>query len=615
MRRLFLIASLFLLCCCGRRQAVGPLPDDTPHRAALDAVDSLMWCRPDSAFGALLAFNEAMGDTALCDWEECRFHLLLAELLYKNDYEQSNRAELMKAVSYFDSLAACRPNDAALAFLEARAHYINGVGCLEADSIVTACSEYLMALQLMEDHYGVKYTADNKTLFIGLTFNRLYDLFSCQYMSELAISCAKKALTIFRIIPVSLYSVPITLYQIGRQYSILDNVDSAKYYYLQALELFPDTANSYYRGLRSSMALEDYLCNKDKKAALQVLERMAVETCDDDERLTRHFTIGSIYYREELYDSALKYLQPVFDNKLDLEMRIEVADCLSKIYNDLGEHEKEESYIHFLAQYKNNNADTKSETSKLSTLFQDYTNSNQIRQMEAEHDSAQKKTIRRILYILLPVVIIMFAVLVWITWKKQQKHLRISEDSIKKQLEVTKLHLDNQLKHQVETSRQLHEMEERFKQQKAQTEALKLELMEKTEGEAERINDRGKSFLCEPICIKIRNQVSLHNITTRDCPVDHEEIALDNDTSTLFCSVVNHYFDGLETLLRRRYPRIKAQDILMCYLLLLDLEEKQIAALLNLTYSAVKKKIVRLQEYLKIDEKLADFIKKTSGLQ
>ena len=67
--------------------------------------------------------------------------------------------------------------------------------------------------------------------------------------------------------------------------------------------------------------------------------------------------------------------------------------------------------------------------------------------------------------------------------------------------------------------------------------------------------------------------------------------------------------------LRKRYPRIKAQDVLLCYLHLLDLDEKQMAALLNLTYSAVKKKIVRLQVYFEIDENLANFMKKQAGLR
>ena len=56
MRKLFLIASLVLLCCCGRVKTVSPVLNETPHRAALDAVDTLLQQQPDSALAVMLDF-------------------------------------------------------------------------------------------------------------------------------------------------------------------------------------------------------------------------------------------------------------------------------------------------------------------------------------------------------------------------------------------------------------------------------------------------------------------------------------------------------------------------------------------------------------------------------
>ena len=153
MRNLFLIAFLVLLCCCGRVKTVSPVLNETPNRAALDAVDTLLQQQPDSALTVLLDFNDTIGDTVLNPWERSRFHLMLAELLYKNDYTQNNRAELLAATAYYDSLADRHPFDAPLAYLQARAHYMDGVGWYELDSIVPACQAYLRALQVMESHF------------------------------------------------------------------------------------------------------------------------------------------------------------------------------------------------------------------------------------------------------------------------------------------------------------------------------------------------------------------------------------------------------------------------------------------------------------------------------
>ena len=127
----------------------------------LSSIDSLMWRQPDSALVLLLPYFDTccrdvsrnvsripnvLGDVSgnvstATEHDNHYVHLLLSELLYKNDYEQTNRRDLQKAVNYFDSLVCgthsskggrgikkdlSHPTN--LVFLDARAHYINGMG-------------------------------------------------------------------------------------------------------------------------------------------------------------------------------------------------------------------------------------------------------------------------------------------------------------------------------------------------------------------------------------------------------------------------------------------------------------------------------------------------------
>ena len=147
MKPCFYIGIFLLLVCSSCRDdvhIVSPTPDPV-----LVEIDSLMWRQPDSALSLLIpCFDTGIGgDAKFCvstatEYDRHYANLLLAELLYKNDYGQTNREELREAVDYFDSY-----------FLSARALYINGVGYYERDSVAEACEEYLKAVEIMENRF------------------------------------------------------------------------------------------------------------------------------------------------------------------------------------------------------------------------------------------------------------------------------------------------------------------------------------------------------------------------------------------------------------------------------------------------------------------------------
>jgi tetratricopeptide (TPR) repeat protein len=125
-----------------------------------------------------------------------------------------------------------------LTFLTARAHYINGVGYYEQDSIVQACAEYLKTLELMESHFEDKALIDHKARFMALTYGRLGEMFNEQLLAEPAIVCYKQALYYCKREPTSIYGIPVLLYNLGIQFDVANQKDSAAYYYDEALLTF-----------------------------------------------------------------------------------------------------------------------------------------------------------------------------------------------------------------------------------------------------------------------------------------------------------------------------------------------------------------------------------------
>ena len=132
-----------------------PEPVEGPS-LELSAIDSLMWRQPDSALAQLQRFVASPAADSLDVFNGHYCQLLISELLYKNDYIQSNRENLIQAVDYFDSLAMDTHGMYLYeqnVFLDARAHYINGVGYYEQKNMIQACSEYLKVLEVMEVNF------------------------------------------------------------------------------------------------------------------------------------------------------------------------------------------------------------------------------------------------------------------------------------------------------------------------------------------------------------------------------------------------------------------------------------------------------------------------------
>ena len=395
---------------------------DGPAHEALENIDSLMWVEADSALKVMLEFAGSEAADSLGEFEGHYCQVMVAELLFKNDYKQSNRTEVLKAVGYFDSI-----DDG---FLAARAHYINGVGFYERDSVVAACGEYLKALEIVETHSPGIETQDVASLqvehlprFMDLTYCRLAELFSDQFMQEPAIVCCKKALAYKRIEPVPQLFYCRSLEFLGRQYSKLNLYDSAAYCFDEALRLLPDTNNLVYRDVVSQYALLKYETEEDGESFIQDLKCMMAQAADESERLTRYLTIGAIYMDKGLNDSALKYLTPVFMYKDDDISVKKAARCLREIYQSKGDSLKVIQYAMYLTDNEVHEGESNAQVSQLNELFQRHLQWKQ-KKAESERKLAEQLAARRRLVrgvVTAVVVLLVLGVGVWWWMAKRRK--------------------------------------------------------------------------------------------------------------------------------------------------------------------------------------------------
>ena len=585
---LFLLLALWASCSSVPEPVEGPTP-------ALQAIDSLMWQQPDSALMALMAYE---GDAS--EYNNQYAQLLTSELLYKNDYEQTNRPELQQAVAYFDSLMQVSEPQRSLslskgrsasakttAFLAARTHYINGVGYYERDSAVEACREYLKALEVMEGHFEEKELVGEKARFMALTYTRLTELFSDFYLHEQAIYFGKTALAYYGKYDAPPWNLAWMLNQIGSHYDMMGVMDSADCYYKKALGALDDKNTIMFRDIAAHQAYLEY--KKDSKQADKSILRLfqlLSESENDMEHMARRALIGGIYYHEKYFDSAWYHLNTVYHETSNISTKKQVAEWLTEICKAQGRTLEMLDYAEFLVPFVNQEENSSGLKSQLTELY------NSFKQMELErhHYKETKARTKLALLVFGGMLVVMLVVVLFYRKNKQSKQ---------------------KLETQMEAERHAHKMQQaalagRLRRSNA---ALKAQGRTKPASPTPFVQDRdtAENYAEESVCRQILSVCNdPDNPIKSTVPVTaYASIALtDAQKAQLKEAATRHYGLFFEKL-KQQHPELKEKDLLYCQLCLLGLDNVQIAVLTQLSYRTVWEREKRLQTVFHSDEKVS----------
>jgi tetratricopeptide (TPR) repeat protein len=584
-----------------------PLPSPGGEGVAsrtLENIDSLMWRQPDSALTVMLEFAGSAEADSLDEFNGHYCQVLVAELLFKNDYGQSNREELLEAVSYFDSLIIADERSESEqdrnAFLDARAHYINGVGYAEKDSVVEACGEYLCALRTMESHYPENELVGTKARFMVLTYNRLVDLFSDQYMPESVIICSKQALHYDAIEPLSPTNRANVLYRIGTHYDMLKEADSAAFYYEAAMKAMTGRNSLVYRDLISSMAYHEYSIHHDTMNSFDSLKRMATLSVGERERLIRFLTIGAIYHDMGQYDSAKVYLEPVLENSPD---KAEIAaGFLRDIAISEADTLKTEQYARLLVKDASKEVESQARVSKLNDIFQQHL---QWEQERADAERQGKARVRRNRMIVATGILAVLAALT--AWLLHRRKMKEQREEANQQIEVEREahRLESQ---KLEAEREAHRLEKasmsgRLKKSNQEVRELKDQIKRQEEVNAK--PQQAESFTDEPICRLILERVHEGQFKAQmDCKL-YKDAALSKEQVTALRDAVDRHFNLFAVRLAKAYPNLTKNDLDYCCLYLLGLSDADISALMQRAYTTVNDRGRKMKAIFGAEEPLS----------
>ena len=366
------------------------------------------------------------------DYYEKQIHI--ADSLYKNYLPQYNFEEVKAAVEFFDSVqlsAISRQrwrlfnkkadNEKRLIaesrlLTAAKAHYYHAVGLTERDDIVGACEHYLTALEIMEfetenlktsksesiltngkrlkskgkekekahgsqliAHSSKKsvdrclLTVDNpedyeKIRFLALIYSRLGELYHNEGCTSMAKDAYKKCINIY----MSLNdSIAFANYykQLGDIYIIEDNYDSSLFFYNKSIESLDNANNPITRDSWKGISAVLHH-NGDVDSSYKIIKEL-VSVADGDEQYAYKTKLAQMYYKDEVYDSALIYFEEVLkrDNKYT---KISAANYISKIYAAKGDAENSNYFLNLYSDELIEEFNRTSHKSQIMKLYNDY---------------------------------------------------------------------------------------------------------------------------------------------------------------------------------------------------------------------------------------------------
>ena len=582
----------------------------------LSAIDSLMWQRPDSALRCLLPYfdtccrdvsrnvsgntNDVLaGDVSgnVSTTNDCHYaNLLLAELLYKNDNPQLNRAELLQAVDYYDSLYVCTDvarNVSTNAFLDARAHYINGVGFYERDSVVEACQEYLKALELMEDCFDEVEIIGNKANLTALLFAHLTGVFSDQYLHEQSIYFGNKTLKYFKKYDAISWNVSWVLNEIGSHYDVLGDYDSAGYYYNQGLFLLSDTNNLNYRDLTTRLAFLSYKKEKNPILSLNQLFSMLSQAESKQEYISRCLTIGEIYYHEKEFDSAWLYLNNVYDQSQNIGAKKQAAEWLVEICKAQNNMQDMHKFAEFLVPFANREENQSEVKSRLTEFYNSYRQGLLARQ----HQQKVKKITTMGVVV---ISILIFGLLVYFvlyhTSRRRKQHLEKQIEEEKHSHEMKQRTLSGRLKQRNEEMRELKDQVKR-------------------QDELDATPKQAESFIDEPICRLILERVKKGKFKSKVDYLEYKDFALSKQQLFDLRVAADQHFDLFSIRLKNAYPQLTNGDLDYCCLYLLGLTNADLAALMQRAYNTIVERDGKLKKIFGYDNPLPITLKRLAKNQ
>ena len=360
---------------------------------------------------------------------------------------------------------------------------------------------------------------------------------------------------------------------IGSHYDMMNNYDSADYYYNEGLIILPDTNSLIFRDLATHLAFLNYQKDKTMKISLCQLHNLINQSQSKKESLSRYAIIGDIFYQEKQFDSAAFYLSKVFHNSQSVDSKKQAAEWLVEICKAQGKDSEAHEYADFLVPFATqgeNNSTIKSQLAELS-------NTHKQQELGRQHHKETSKQVNRTLAVVAGMLFVILTIS--LLNHKNRRHKQDLETLIETERNTHKIQqsaLSSRLKRSNEELRELKDQIKRQDELKASPKQV-------------------ESFADEPICHLIMERVNEGKFKSKMDYTSYKDYALGKDDLVALREAANRHFNQFTIRLAKAYPALTQGDLDYCCLYLLGLSDADISALMQRAYNTVNERNSKLR--------------------
>ena len=578
------------------------LPTGSLHDT-LVSMDSLLQTQPKMALEHLTILTDSIGIIDSTEFDRNYAFLMKSEALWKSYRTEEIDMETVAAVTaYFDSLASVFPQSDDLAYLQARSHFIycrkgivdkNESSTKVAGDSLFYCQQLYLALETMENHFSDENLTWHKARFTVRTAEELSVVYTSRFIMDPATYFQKMALALNQKIRPNSNAVAKNLFFIGYEFDVAEQIDSALHYYNRCLEVLTDTTFYMYYLSKDRQAIALYKTNHDGDASIKILKSVLAQA-PESMKWDLYGTIGWIYQEERQYDSALAYLNPTFENTDSFLLKSQVSEYLIKVYDALGDTMKMHEYSHYLALHPVFNPSKIQKDVEFTGLFNDY-----LQQKESHEHLAQQKETRQQrtkMFVAIALLAVVAALAAWLLHKHKMKQQR------------------NAASQQMEAERQAHQLQQsalsgRLKRSNQELRELKDQMQHQANNTLAEQETQVASFHDEPICRLIMERVNEGQFKSKVNYLSYKEYALSKEQVVALREVADRHFSQFTVRLAKAYPDLTRSDLDYCCLYLLDLNDADIAALMQRTYNTVSERSRKLKALFGSEEPLSTILR------
>ena len=572
-------------------------------------------------------------------------------------FEKSPSLRVSKSPSRDDSNNSVTWRLSDLNFLHARAHYYHAVGLTERDDVAGACEHYLKALEIMEIELETENlktsksekrpkskdkslkskekrekvsvaepveapsddvvpstssgTACSKTVdscplsvdnpqdyeklrFLSLIYTRLGELFLSENYCDLAFTKYRKALK-YKLLLRENKAVANTYKCLGNSYQLYNMPDSALYYYNKSLETNCELPNR----LDVEKCIAQILFDRgEKDSAYRLINNNLSKLEGYVAKYSYYQILGEMYHRDNLYDSAIKYLNLSMyaTNKHTI---LTSSNILAAIYDSIGNMNHKFFYDSISISILNSNHNKSIYTAKLQNVYSEYANRKQDREIEKEKIESRKLFIKYLIIALSSILVLV--TIIFVLRHRQRKDKKMYDEKIfnmNSEIDEKNVEIENGKKTISVINSELESITKKYDKLSNDYISEKKKF-EKTLSRKITKNDIRKFCNCEN---SKRILTNIDDIKNRGLKINNLATLTKEELKQLLEDADN-YLNEFTATITNKYPKLNEEDLYCICLLLLNIKGPTIAALLGKEYNSVWSRIKKIYSIIGINSK------------